>query len=331
MTAAPGGRNPVLIVAGPTCSGKSLLAMMLAERLGGEIINADSMQIYRELRIVTARPSPEDEASVPHALYGVRPASEAGSAAWWRDAALAAIARAHAAGRLPILCGGTGLYFSALTQGLADIPDPGLAARQEARALLAECGPEALHARLMRHDPRTAAGLRPGDSQRVARAWEVWRGTGRGMAAWHAAQAQATPALDLRAILIDPPREELRAAIAGRFAAMVASGAVAEVEALLALQLDPALPAMRAHGVPELAAYLRGDISLAEAEAKACLVTGQYTKRQGTWFRHRALVPEERLRKLVARITHSEQFSCSWMAGMQNFILGPIDAVQHGP
>jgi tRNA dimethylallyltransferase len=331
MTAAPDAGKPVLIVAGPTCSGKSLLAMILAERLGGTIINADSMQIYRELRIVTARPSTADEARIPHTLYGVRPAAEAGSAAWWRQAALDTIGAAHAAGRLPILCGGTGLYLSALTQGLADIPEPGLAARQEARALLAELGPEGLHARLMRVDLRTAAGLRPGDSQRVARAWEVWRGTGRGMAAWHAEQARAGPVLDLRAILIDPPREDLRAAIAGRFASMVAAGAIEEVEALLSQRLDPALPAMRAHGVPELAAYLRGEMSLAQAEAKACLVTAQYTKRQATWFRHRALVPPHRLRKLVARITHLEQFSCSWMADMQNFILSPIDAVQHGP
>ena len=336
MTVVADGGKRVVIVAGPTCSGKSLLAMMLAERMAGTVINADSMQIYRELRIVTARPSADDEARVPHALYGVRPAAEPGSAAWWRQAALSAIADAHAAGRLPILCGGTGLYFAALTQGLAEIPDPGTAARQEARALLAELGSVALHARLADVDPATAAGLRPGDSQRVARAWEVWRGTGRGMAAWHEAQAVASSdapmaGLDFRAILIDPPRDDLRAAIAGRSGAMIAAGATEEVAALLAKRLDPALPAMRAHGVPELAAYLRGELSLAQAEAKACLVTQQYTKRQSTWFRHRTLAPPEQSKQIVARVTALEQLSCSQMADMQNFILAPVDAVQHGP
>jgi tRNA dimethylallyltransferase len=196
--------------------------------------------------------------------------------------------------------------------------------------LLAELGPAALHARLAYYDPQTAAGLRPADSQRVARAWEVWRGTGRGLAAWHSVQRDAEPDLSLRAILIDPPREDLRSAIAVRFAAMVAGGALEEVDALLGQRLDPALPAMRAHGVPELAAYLRGEMPLAQAEANACLATAQYTKRQGTWFRHRTLVAPAQLRKLLARITHREQFSCSWMADMQNFIFSTIDAVQHG-
>jgi tRNA dimethylallyltransferase len=171
-----------LIVAGPTASGKSALALMLAERLHGAIINADAMQVYRELRIITARPTPEDEARVPHALYGIRPATEPGSVAWWRDAALAAMADARAAGRLPILTGGTGLYFASLTDGLAAIPDPGPAAREEARRLLKDIGAAALHARLAAADPTTAARLRPTDSQRIARAWEVLRGTGRGLA-----------------------------------------------------------------------------------------------------------------------------------------------------
>jgi tRNA dimethylallyltransferase len=337
MTVAPNGRNPrtlpsdlpALIIAGPTCSGKSALALALAERLGGEIINADSMQIYRELRVVTARPTQAEEARVPHALYGVRPAAEAGSAAWWRGAALAAMARARAAGRLPILCGGTGLYFSALTQGLSDIPDPGDAARNAARALLAEIGPAALHARLSAADPLTAAGLEPADGQRLARAWEVLTGTGKGLAAWRADSVPVPHDGPFRAILIDPPRAELRAAIAGRFAAMVADGAIEEVASLLALKLDPALPAMRAHGVPELGAFLRGDITLAEAERRACLVTSQYTKRQATWFRHRIITPPAQTYKIVARIVELQQFSDSQMAAMQNFILGPVDASQH--
>jgi tRNA dimethylallyltransferase len=332
MTVPPSDGNPrdlpALIVAGPTCSGKSALALALAERLGGEIINADSMQIYRELRIVTARPSPAEEARVPHALYGVRPAAEAGSAAWWCAEALAAMARARAAGRLPILCGGTGLYFSALTQGLADIPHPGAEARAQARALLADIGAAALHARLADADPATAAGLYPSDGQRLARAWEVLTGTGKGLAGWQA-EAKPAPTGAFRTIMIAPPRDALRAAIAGRFAAMVAAGAVEEVQALLALRLDPALPAMRAHGVPELGAHLRGEIDLAEAERRACLVTGQYTKRQATWFRHRKITPPAQTYTIVARILTSGQFSDSQMAAMQNFILGPVDASQH--
>jgi tRNA dimethylallyltransferase len=297
-----------LIVAGPTCSGKSALALGLARSLGGTVINADSMQVYRELRIITARPAPAEEAAAPHALYGVRPAAEGGSVAWWRGAALAAMRAARAAGRLPILCGGTGMYFASLTGGLAEIPEPGEEARAEARRLLAEHGPRGLHEALSKVDQATAARLRPSDSQRVARAWEVWRGTGRGLAAWQRDGALAAP-WRFRAILLDPPREALRDAITGRFAAMLAAGAVEEVRALLALGLDPSLPVMRAHGVPELSAHLRGTISLAEAAARAERVTGQYTKRQATWFRHRALAPPERTHTIHARIAGLGQFS----------------------
>ncbi len=292
---------------------------MLAQRLGGTIVNADSMQVYRELRIVTARPTPAEEAATPHALYGVRPAAEPGSVAWWRDAALAEMAAAHRAGRLPILCGGTGLYFLSLTQGIADIPPPGDAAREEARALLAQFGPAALHARLTENDPETAARIDPADSQRIARAMEVWLGTGKGLAAW---QAQGAPSAPWRvsAILLDPPRAELRAAIASRFAAMLTAGALEEVRALLALGLAPALPAMRAHGVPELAAHLRGEITLAEAERRATLATGQYTKRQATWFRHHELAPEGRTHTIHARIAGHTQLSEQIIADMVTFI-----------
>ncbi len=330
LTAPPSPGNPILVVAGPTCSGKSALALALAERCRGVIINADSMQINRELRILTARPTPAEEARVPHALYGIRPAALPGTAAWWRTEAQAAIDHAHAGGRLPILCGGTGLYISALTQGLADIPEPGVAAREEARALLAEIGPAALHARLAAADPRTAARLRPSDGQRLARAWEVLRGTGRGLADWQSATPTPTIA-NIKAILVDPPRDVLRRAIAGRFAAMLAAGALAEVDALLAQQLDPSLPAMRAHGVPELAAYLRGEITLAEAERRACLVTGQYTKRQATWFRHHDIAPPDATQKIVTRVEAPEQLSESQMAAMQNFIFGAVDAPHHAP
>jgi tRNA dimethylallyltransferase len=296
-----------LIVAGPTASGKSALALELAERLCGTIINADAMQVYRELRALTARPTADEEAHVPHALYGVRPVAEPGSVAWWRGAALAEMDRTRKAGRLPILTGGSGLYLAALTNGIADIPDPGAQARTDARALLAQIGPAALHARLAAADPTTAGLIRPSDSQRIARAWEVWTSTGAGLAAWQARTAQPAP-WRFASILLDPPRTELRAAISTRFAAMLADGALDEVRALLALELDPSLPAMRAHGVPELSAYLRGEIALERAGQRVELVTGQYTKRQATWFRHHGLADPSRAHTIHARVTDPKQF-----------------------
>jgi len=311
-------RPQALIVAGPTCSGKSALALDLARAVGGVVINADSMQVYRELRIVTARPDVAEEAMAPHRLYGVRPAGEAGSAAWWREAALAEMAAARAAGLVPILCGGSGMYFAALTDGIAAIPPIPEAARAEARWLLAERGPVGLHDALAKVDQATAARLRPQDSQRVARAWEVWRATGRGLVAWQNEAGQNEAGKNgvdgaapwrFSAVLIDPPREDLRAAIAVRFAAMVAQGAVAEVAGLLALGLAPDLPAMRALGVAQLAAYLAGTMTLEAACRRAEIVTGQYTKRQTTWFRHRALAPHGRVHTIHARVAGLAQLS----------------------
>lgn len=311
MTGAAQPRPPAILVAGPTASGKSALALALAERLGGVVVNADSMQVYRELRVITARPTDDDLARAPHALYGVRPASEAGTAAWWRGAALAEMDAAHASGRVPILCGGTGLYFAALTEGLSDIPPVPEAARAEARRLLAEEGPEALHARLAAVDPETAAALRPTDSQRVARAYEVATGTGRGLRAWQRAGGTGPAPWDFAAVVLDPPRDALRAAIAARWHAMLAAGALEEVRALGALALDPALPAMRAHGVPELLAHLAGRMTLEAASARAILNTGQYTKRQATWFRHHALSAPGLAQTLTARFDGNEQLSQS--------------------
>jgi tRNA dimethylallyltransferase len=309
-----------LLVAGPTASGKSALALALGQRLHGTIINADSMQVYRELRVLTARPTPDDEARVPHRLYGVRPAAEPGSAAWWRTQALAAMQAAHDTNSLPIVTGGSGLYFAALTQGLADIPDAGPQPRAEARALLAQLGAQALHARLAAEDPATAAKLKPNDSQRIARAWEVWRGTGTGLAAWQARRGE-TPPWRFTAILLDPPRDQLRAAIATRFAAMLAEGALEEVRALLAQQLDPALPAMRAHGVPELSAYLRNEITLQEAGRRTAQVTGQYTKRQATWFRHHPLA--DRTHTIHARFAGLTQLSERSLDEIVAFVQAP--------
>jgi tRNA dimethylallyltransferase len=311
-----------LIVAGPTASGKSALALALAERLGATVINADSMQVYRELRMLTARPTPAEEATVPHTLYGVRPAREAGSAAWWQAAATAAMEAASAAGRMPLLCGGTGLYFSCLINGLSPIPSVTDEARDEARARLKSLGPAALHAQLAAVDPATAARLRPTDSQRIARAWEVWHSTGRGLADWQAERG-APSAWHFRAVLLDPPREALREAIAGRFAAMLEAGALQEAHSLLALNLDPALPAMRAHGVPELTAHLRGEISIEEAARRARLVTGQYAKRQATWFRHHELAASGAAHTIHARFADLAQLSERQRADLLNFIDTP--------
>lgn len=312
-------RAPALIVAGPTCSGKSALALQLARTLNGVVINADSMQVYRELRVLTARPSVADEAAVPHALYGVRGAAEPGSVGWWREAASWEMIAARAAGKLPILCGGTGLYFLSLTRGLADIPAVGAAAREEARTLLAQLGAAALHARLAGIDPATAAQLRPHDSQRVARAWEVWRSTGQGLAAWQAVPGRPAP-WRFAAVLIDPPRRALRAAIAGRFAAMLQTGALQEVAALMELRLDPALPAMRAHGVPELSAHLRGELGLPAAAARATLATSQYTKRQATWFRGHDMADPSHTHIINARFEAQTQFPESIWLEIRRFL-----------
>ena len=285
------------------------MAIRIARALDGVVINADSMQVYRELRIVTARPDEADLARAPHALYGVRPAAEAGTVAWWRGAALAEMVAARDAGLVPILCGGTGMYFAALTEGLAAIPPVPDAARAEARRLLAEEGPAALHAQLAALDPATAATLRPTDSQRLARAFEVVTGTGKGMRAWQEEGGTGPAPWRFAGLLLDPPRPALRAAIAARWQAMLAAGAVDEVRALGALGLDPALPAMRAHGVPELLAHLAGTLTLEEASARAVLHTGQYTKRQATWFRHHALAGGERAEIINARWDLSAQFS----------------------
>ena len=319
--------RPALIVAGPTASGKSALALALARRFGGTVINADSMQVYRELRVLTARPTAEEEALAPHRLYGLRPAAAAASVAWWRDAALAEM---DAAPGLPILCGGTGLYLLSLTEGLSAIPPVPAAARERARALLAELGAPALHARLAAIDPETAATLRPGDGQRIARAHEVALGTGKGLVAWQREGARTGPApWRFSAILLDPPREALRDAIARRFDAMLAGGALEEVRAMVAQGLDPALPAMRAHGVPELAAVLAGTMAMPEARARAILNTGQYTKRQATWFRHHALAAPERTHIIHARIASIAQFSCQEWQKIVAFVQDGVDASQH--
>lgn len=306
-----------LIIAGPTASGKSALALALAERFGGTVINADSMQVYRELPIVTAQPSARDLATAPHRLYGVRPAAEPGSVAWWRREALAAMDQAT----LPILCGGTGLYLQSLTAGLADIPEPDPAHRAEARAMVAAEGAAAMHARLAAVDPETAAGLRPSDPQRLARAWEVWRSTGRGLSAWQRTAGVPVPYV-FRLILLDPPRDDLCVAVAERFDAMLAAGAENEVAALCALELASECPALRALGVPELSAVVRGEASMAEARLRAIAASMRYVKRQATWFRNRIIVDPAMKWNITSLWRSKTQDSESLMVAIRGFISG---------
>jgi tRNA dimethylallyltransferase len=276
-----------VLIAGPTASGKSALALALAEALGGTIINADAMQVYRDLRIVTARPTPEEEARAPHLLYGHVDAAENYSVGRWCVDASAALAAVEREGRLPILAGGTGLYFKALTRGLAAIPPIPSQMRSAVRERLKREGIAALYAELSARDPASARRLMPGDRARISRALEVALATGRSITDWHARGME--PALDPHAavkVFLDVDRAELYRRIDSRFDAMLASGALDEVRALAGRQLDPALPAMKAHGVPWLIRHIRSEIDLPAAVDAAKRDTRRYSKRQATWFRH---------------------------------------------
>jgi tRNA dimethylallyltransferase len=275
-----------ILIAGPTASGKSAMALRLAEDVGGAIVNADSMQVYRELRVLTARPSLADEARVPHLLYGHVPASEAYSAGRYTREAAAAIAEVRGSGRVPIVVGGTGLYFRALLHGLSPIPAISDDIRRHWRGEAVRLGAEALHALLAERDPDMAGRLRPSDPQRVTRALEVLDATGRSLAEWQ--QVRGTPILDEHAterFVVQPDREDLYRRCDARFEAMLAGGALEEVRALMALGLNPGLPAPRALGVQALAAHLAGAMSLDEAREAAKRETRRYAKRQLTWLR----------------------------------------------
>ena len=279
--------NKVVLIAGPTASGKSALALELAERADGIIINADSMQVYRDLRILTARPAAEEEAAVAHRLYGCVDAAINFSAGSWLADAAAVLTDARAQGRLPIFVGGTGLYFKALTRGLSAVPPIPAEVREEVRARLERDGVEALHAELARRDPAAAERLKPRDRTRIARALEVVEATGRSLLDWHReGLPPVLPPGAFSALFLAPDREALYARIDARFDAMLKTGALEEVERLAARRLDPLLPAMKAHGVPPLIRYLKGELTLGEAAQIGRADTRQYAKRQFTWFRH---------------------------------------------
>ena len=274
-----------IVVAGSTASGKSALAVALAAAFDGVVINADSMQVYRELRILTARPSAAEEDAVPHRLYGVLSATERCSAGRWRALAQGEITAAQAVGRRPILVGGTGLYLKALLEGIAPIPEVPEAVRHRVHDLHRELGAAGFHAALAARDPHSAARLAPGDTQRLLRAYEVLEATGRPLSV-HQAVAPTQPGIKAITLVLSPPRNALAGAIDRRCAAMLEAGALAEVAALMRLGLDPTLPAAKAVGVPVLIRHLFGELTRAEALRLFQQATRQYAKRQGTWFRH---------------------------------------------
>lgn len=306
--------RPIVIVGGPTASGKSALALALGEEFGGTIVNADSMQVYRDLAVLTARPRPEDEARLPHRLYGVLDAADPCSAERWRRLAEAEIAAATEDGRVPILVGGTGLYFRALLDGLAPVPEIPPEVRRAARALHAELGGERFHAALAERDPETAARLPASDRQRLIRAYEVVVATGRSLPEWHRARPpQGRP--PVAGALLMPPRQALHAAIDRRFEAMLASGALEEVRALIERGLPPELPIMKAVGVRELASHLAGVSALDAAVAAARRATKRYAKRQATWFRRQMPPVDE-----VSSLRLCAQFSESLLPEIFSFI-----------
>ena len=277
----------MLVIAGPTASGKSTLALRLAAALDGTIINADSLQIYRDLSVLTARPDRAAARLVPHRLYGYLDAAERGSAAAWRKLAQDEIAAATGAGRLPIIVGGTGLYLRALTQGLAPIPDIPEEIRKEAITLHRALGGARFRERLAALDPAAAQRLPASDTQRLVRAFEVVRATGVPIAAWQRRPHQPLPCR-FATIQLMPPRDLLYETCNRRFAVMITAGALAEAAALFARRLDPDLPAMKAIGLPELFAHLRGELPLAAAVAAGQRATRHYAKRQITWLRHQS-------------------------------------------
>lgn len=276
-------KPPVALIAGPTASGKSALALALAEQTGGAIVNADSAQVYRDLPILSAAPSEAERARADHRLYGFRDARDPCSAAAWAERAKAEIEVLHAEGRLPILVGGTGLYIRTLLDGIAPVPDIDPAVRQEVR----EASPEENRRQLEALDPEAAARLDARDRARTARALEVVLSSGRTLKSWQASRLGGiSSGIHLWPLILLPPRDWLYARCDSRFAGMAEQGAVEEVEALLARDLNPNLPAMRAIGVPELAGYLRDETSLEAAIAAGQQATRRYAKRQYTWFAH---------------------------------------------
>jgi len=311
-------QKPVLIVCGPTASGKSALALDVARAFDGVIINADSMQVYCELRILTARPDDAELALAPHRLYGIASVTEVFSAGRWRELAVAEIRAAHGVGKLPIICGGTGFYIKALTEGLSEMPDIPDDIRSATRQHIKSIGNEAAYRDLVERDPKTAAQLNPGDTQRVMRALEVLKATGRSLADWQA-ETKAAPDSDWRfhTILIEPNRAQLYRAIDNRFQQMIDQGALDEVAGLDGIDGD--LPALKAVGVPDLRLHLADQMSLDEAVTRAQTATRRFAKRQTTWFKNQIIADT------FLETQYSESLFKEIFPFIRNFVLTPSD------
>lgn len=294
-------KRDAILITGPTASGKSALAVRLAAEHGGVVVNADSMQVYDTLNVLTARPQPQDMAGMEHRLYGHVPAGATYSTGDWLREAAAVVMELRVREKIPVFVGGTGLYFRALTGGLSDMPVIPEPIRSRLRGRLEEEGAEALHQNLEARDPLTAARLKPADGQRIVRALEVLEATGQSISAFQAATGSAIiDAGRAEKIVVLPDRAVLAARIDRRFGAMLASGAVEEVQALLALDLSPAMPVMKAIGVPQIAALLAGQMSAAEVAERGAAATRQYAKRQMTWFRNQLDESWQRIDPLAA-------------------------------
>ena len=309
--------KPVIVIAGPTASGKSALAVDIAERFSGVVINADSMQVYCGLEVLSSSPEEAMKSRAPHRLYGVLDPAEVCSAGKWRDMAMEEIERAHGEALLPIVVGGTGLYLRTLMSGIARMPAIPGDVREHVRALMTTRGSQAMHRELRRRDPEMAARLEPGDRQRIARAIEILESTGQTMTAWQrGGEVSLAPAgLRFFTLLIMPPRDELYADCDRRFVEMLETGALEEARLLGERNLDPALPAMKALGVPDLLRHLSGEISREVACAQGQQATRRYAKRQVTWFR----------RQIVANLSistkYNEKYKDKFFSDISTFLL----------
>jgi tRNA dimethylallyltransferase len=306
------GHNTVLVVAGPTASGKSNLAVDVAEEFGGVVINADSMQIYEGLEIVTAAPDPAARQRAPHKIYGIRDPAIPCSAGDWVVLAEQEICLAHEEGLLPIIVGGTGMYLRTLMTGIAQMPPVAPEIRDGVRSRLVQDGSTALYAELAEFDPESAARINASDSQRVARAVEIYEATSRTLTEWQRdnSEESAGAAYNFKTVLLEPPRDLLYATCNARFKKMLASGALEEIRALARRNLDATLPAMKALGIPHLLQHLAGEMSLEEACAAGQQSTRNYVKRQGTWFRN----------KFIADLSVKSQYNDSIKTNIFSFI-----------
>ena len=310
--------NPVIVIGGPTASGKSGLALRIAERIGGEIVNADSMQVYRDLRLVTARPDRREESIVPHHLYGVLGLSERSSAGSWSEIAHGVLRSCHEKGVVPILVGGTGLYLRALITGLHRMPAVPSEIRERLNDRLRRDGPGILHGELAAIDPDMAYRLNPADGQRIVRALEIFEHTGKSLSDWQSGEAASVPKhMRFLTIVTAPPREQLYAAINDRFDRMICAGAIEEVEALLASDPADDFPLLKAVGVPPISAYIKGEIDRDRMSELAKRDTRRYAKRQGTWFRHQ-IIPD-----ITLETKYSENYIDQFFPEISDFLLTP--------